>query len=264
METTKSLSFKSILLIIVLAVIYSLVGNMSFKIFSKQLLWISENTHTLIQGTLVVNLIAIVVFGLVIFKFLKLKLSDLYLSKKALVDGVISTLILWILVQITILTFNLITSEAITWSSFTYTKIGSLIAQLFGNALYEEFIFRAFLIVQLFVFFKEKLSNTKALIIAIILSQLVFALVHIPNRFLIESNQNLIVDLLQLFMGGIIGALIFIKTKNLIYLSGFHALTNMPFNIFDTSISSELLTLLFGILIAIFWKYLILKNRVLC
>jgi len=82
---------------------------------------------------------------------------------------------------------------------------------------------------------------------------LFFAFVHIPNRILTDYTENMILDSLQIFIDGIIGALIFIRTKNLVFLIGFHALVNSPLVIINSGITIELIILILAIIIVIFW-----------
>lgn len=256
----KALKTKYIVLVICMAIAYSILGNMSFKILSKQLLWISNETNGLIQGTLVINIIGVILFSIVIFKLLKLALIDFLIDKQSLINGIKAIGLLWAITQVIILGLTLFNSQPINWHTFSSREFGNLFAQLFGNAPYEEFVFRGFLLIQIFIILNVKGKRFKSLIISIIISQIIFTIVHIPNRLLIDMEENLFLDSIQLFLGGVIGALIFIRTKNLIYLIGFHAFTNVPFNIFQSSASPELITLILGLLIAILWNKIFHKQ----
>lgn len=245
----------------IMAIVFSIVGNISFSVFSKQLWLISNNTNQIIQGTLIVNLIGIVLFSLVFAKVIKLKLTSFFLDKKSVFQGIKAVIILWCLIQIILIATSFFMNHNIELENINNNQIGSFISQLFGNALFEEFVYRGFFLIQLFLIFKVKLTNKKALLVSIILSQLIFALIHIPNRIIVDLTDNLLIDTVQVFIGGIIGALIFIRTKNLIFLIGFHALANVPINLIKPTISIELLTLIIGISIAIFWNKLKLNSK---
>jgi len=227
---------------------------MSFKIFSNEFRWVYNQTNGLIQATLILNVLIIIILSIIIFSFFKLKLDDFFIDRKAFLNGLKAIFILWTLVQIVIVLISFVNNETLSWVTANNRKTGNFIGQLFGNALYEEFIFRGFFIIQLFLLFRPKKSNRKALLFSIIISQLIFAAVHIPNRLMADIEIDMVTDFLQLFLGGLVGAFIFVKTKNLIFLSGFHAFTNVPFNILSYSGSSEIITLIIGILISIFWN----------
>ncbi len=190
-----------------------------------------------------------------------MNLDSFFLDKKSILQGIKAVIILWCLIQIILVAASFFTNHSIELQHIKNNQIGSSISQLFGNALFEEFVYRGFFVVQLFLIFKTKLTNKKALLVSIILSQLIFALVHIPNRILVNMTDNLLANTIQVFIGGIVGALIFVRTKNLIFLIGFHAFANIPLNLIKTNFSAELVTLVLGIGIAIFWNKLKLNSQ---
>ena len=69
------------------------------------------------------------------------------------------------------------------WNRGATVVTGALIAQLLGNALYEEITFRGFLLPQLYLKL-ERWQDRPALRIAcaVLLSVAMFALIHIPIR----------------------------------------------------------------------------------
>lgn len=104
-----------------------------------------------------------------------------------------------------------------------------LAAQLFGNALYEEVAFRGFLLPQFFRRFR-RLGPAAAFVLAPLLSQLLFALAHVPNRLWVTGlvPANLPGSLIPLFVLGLYFALVYLLTDNLFAVVGLHSLINVP------------------------------------
>lgn len=107
-------------------------------------------------------------------------------------------------------------------------------SQLFGNALYEELFYRAFLISQLTLFFLKKMTSTPAILFAIICSCIIFALGHIPLLLINGTSIEAILldDMLGYFLRGVGYAVIFLLTKNIFVAVGIHALSNASPDIF--------------------------------
>lgn len=104
-----------------------------------------------------------------------------------------------------------------------------LLAQLVGNALYEEVAFRGFLLPQLLVKFR-RLGVAAAVALALLGSQALFALAHVPNRLWVTglSPAALPGALLPLFLLGIYFSVLYLVTDNLFAVVGVHALSNEP------------------------------------
>lgn len=109
--------------------------------------------------------------------------------------------------------------------------IGVFLAQLLGNALFEEVLFRGVLFQQIRLYLlRIGRSPEKALLLALVLSSAVFAAIHIPLR--INSGMALAAlpaELALLFALGLLLALLYWRTGNLYLVIGVHALSNAPF-----------------------------------
>jgi hypothetical protein len=111
--------------------------------------------------------------------------------------------------------------------------LGELLGQLFGNALYEEILFRGCLLVQLALWLtpRPQRPDRRAVLLALVLSQLVFALQHIPNRLAFAAWPDAAAaagDLAMLLVAGLFFAGVFLRTGNLLVAVGVHALGNCP------------------------------------
>ncbi|MEZ6138352.1 MAG: CPBP family intramembrane glutamic endopeptidase [Pirellulaceae bacterium] len=109
---------------------------------------------------------------------------------------------------------------------------GRVLAQLFGNALYEELLFRAFFLTQFFLQLRaRKWSNATSLVIAIIASQALFAIMHIPNRLYkgsYDSIAGIIFDQSALFLFGLYYAIVLMAFRTLTVPVILHAFWNAP------------------------------------
>ena len=56
---------------------------------------------------------------------------------------------------------------------------GLFVGQIFGNALYEEIVYRGFLTVQVYLLL-ERLGRNLAMVLAVVMVQAIFATIHIP------------------------------------------------------------------------------------
>ncbi len=107
--------------------------------------------------------------------------------------------------------------------------LGPLLAQLAGTALMEETLYRAFLWPQLRLRLVAVLPARSASVLALIASQAIFALMHIPIRiYQGAALADLGGMLAMLFASGIVLALVYAATRNLFIAVAIHALANAP------------------------------------
>lgn len=106
---------------------------------------------------------------------------------------------------------------------------GALIAQLLGTALMEETVFRAWLWPQLTRRFAQWQPPRYAWLLGLLVSQGLFALLHIPARLSGgASPADVAAMVAMLFVIGLVFALIYAATRNLFFVVGLHALGNAP------------------------------------
>lgn len=106
---------------------------------------------------------------------------------------------------------------------------GPLLAQLFGTALMEETLYRAFLWRQLELAFGSSMPPLRARIGALLVSQAIFAVMHIPIRiYQGAALQELGGMLLMLLASGLVLAAVYAATRNLFVAVAIHALANAP------------------------------------
>lgn len=200
---------------------------------------IERLTNGWVQATLIFSLarFALVALGVAMLVG-KLRPVDLGLRWDKLLRGALVVLGLWIVMQLIGLLPNLIASGKMALSPIwgpgrTNLVAGEVIAQFLGNAFAEEVIFRGFLLTQVYLLLRGKISGRGwRVTAAVLISQLIFSLSHIPQRLTGSySLPALLVSLLVVWVTGIVFALLYLRTENIFTVVGLHALVNAPVTI---------------------------------
>lgn len=191
--------------------------------------WLPNITGRFITQTLVTYLILYLVFiYLLLIKGSKIKPIELGLDKSKLKSGILLTLALFLILQLYGALYSyfvfgkLIVAQGMTkWTAVA----GNYIALFFGVALFEEVVFRGFLIPQVFIRLNSNKTKRSKMILALVISQVLFSLVHIPIRLVNGIDiVTLIISLCALFIIGVVFAFIYLLTENLFLAMGVHAL----------------------------------------
>ena len=223
---------------------------------------IAQATSGLILPTLVFYLLSILLIVIILFiLFGKLKLKDLGIELAKIRQAFLVLILLWIIINIVFAISSLIVDGAVNWHSSWNEKgilvvIGVFLGQIFGNAFYEEIAFRGFLLPQLYLklngFYKNSIK--KKILLALILSQLYFALIHIPHRLANDIHGSaLIIDLIVTFIMGIIFALYYLRTKNLLLVIGIHSILNYPTALVASPVDGQIISGILILLLLVFW-----------
>lgn len=253
---TQEVSGRLLLLIVLIHVV--LTSFINLVVFPSG--WfdpLTGATGGLINGTLQAYLVFFLVMGFLWLKQCGFGPGDLALHRSKLLVGFIVLVAAYAFQQITPLfhgqELKLVSSWGTRWSGILGGFFGG---QLLGNSLYEEVFFRAFLISQLTLLIRRRLNwgFYKCLISSLVLSQLIFALVHIPNRiYSLGSDYNLqyfLQDQGMLFTIGILMSLLFLLSNNLFIPIGIHAMANSSPDIFQGTDFSLTLALVFIVSVA--------------
>lgn len=206
---------------------------LSFPFFQT----LQENTKGWISPILVGAGIANFLFCFLFLKVGHFSLRSLGLKREKFFVGVFFTFVIWGFSQIAFIVESYLSNQSIVWNPdwwhWRYV-FGDFVAQILGNALLEEVIFHGFLLIQFRIFF-EKCSLRYAQIFALVLSQILFALAHIPGRVYMGVYHNFSVAFGEqcfLFLLGILWSLLFLRTQNIFIVIGVHALNNTPVALF--------------------------------
>jgi uncharacterized protein len=255
-EVNQSKTFRIILVLIsdILLTIFIV-----FVVFTKN--WLDPIeilTLGLINVTLIVNLGLIGINGSIIFFRNEIKPKDVGLIKSKILTAIIIIAIIWGLIQLFNLIIMLIQIQTIqvnpSWEiDGIIPYLGDFVSQIFGNALYEEMIFRGFLISQFYILFRKKVKSPKiTLLLSLFVSQGLFALKHIPIRLLGGvMGVDLILNLLLLLGLGFVFAIIYLRTNNLFITIGIHSLYNVSLSLFNVEGIFGLL--IFTIILLVIW-----------
>lgn len=202
---------------------------------------IAKSTNGWINETLAANLFGLVL-EVVIFLCIIAKLSpkDLGLTKNKLLAGLIGTFLFWLAINIVDLGMTLLTHSSLTFNNDIFTNpnvvFGEFLSQIFGNALLEEVLFRGFLLVQIYLLLKKVYNNTSRIGYAMLISQSIFAAIHIPNRIYSGLvGMDFIYDFIVLVILGVIFSLLYVLTKNLFFVIGVHSLMNVQIMFWNSS-----------------------------
>jgi uncharacterized protein len=144
---------------------------------------LSYATDGLLNVTFWANIIMLIaVVGGVIFTLGHLKPRNVGLRLADVRTGVLFTLVLWASVNLLVVAGVALKGVPLAldpeWSK-PVANAGLFVGQIFGNALYEEIVYRGFLTVQVFLLL-QKLGGNIAMVIAVVLVQAIFATIHVP------------------------------------------------------------------------------------
>ncbi len=215
--------------------------------------WLYRGTGWLVNGTMLVYLVDYAFLWLIVVWWGGLRRRDLGLDWSKLKSGQLWTLALWVTMQCVHAVITLAIGDPLqfnpAWAERGVTLVlGLLIAQLLGNALYEEMVFRHLFVSQIFSRCGILQSQAIRLIVVLLITQLFFAAIHIPHRL---ANGVALAALPEhlgwLLLMGLLYSWGYLQTRNLFFVVGWHALSNEPTMIIQQSTNPK--EPLFGLVI---------------
>jgi membrane protease YdiL (CAAX protease family) len=231
---------------------------------------IQDISRGLIHRTLLLNTLLLLgaVYG-VLIRYGGMRALDLGMDINKLPPAAILGALIWVFVQLIQGLVGYITNGTITidptWNTDATSNIGLFIGMLFGTALYEEIGFRGYLLTQFINKLNKPWSKVYTISLALIISQALFTLLHIPWMIMNRGWTTAIIpDLLfSVFMNGIIYGLFYLRTKNLFFVIIVHALGNAPIGLIEAPIDPSSITLLLAIICYIAWPFIkqIIQHR---
>lgn len=202
---------------------------------------LASATGGLFTGSLFANLVFIgVLVVLIILRLGGLRPYDVGVIPRNIPRGILWTVGIWAVAQGIQLLAGLLEHGTVSlrpeWANPGF-MLGMILTQLGGNALFEEIAYRGFLFPQLYLRFTALHGHARGrVLVALLLSQGLFALSHIPNRiYLGMTPEEIALDLLMLLGWGTLYTFIYTRTDNLFIVVGIHALGNTPTSLFTTS-----------------------------
>ena len=235
LETVRPTTWRLLALAIVASVGALLLSN--YVLFhgrvGEWLGWLKSAMSGWVSSTLVVSLLTLAIFGAVVLGIARLRPADVGWNARSAGVGLIVTLGLWIAMQAVLLLVVLLSGQSLAlhrdWTDRGVGFVlGGLLAQLLGNALTEEIQFRGFFLPQFYLKAAARYRRGMALAIALVGSQALFALSHIPNHVFVKHMTVLeaLAQQLGLFFAGFLLAAAFHVTRNLFIAVGIHGLSN--------------------------------------
>ncbi len=216
---------------------------------------VARSTHGCIQPTLVVNLgLIVLLIGGVLGLGGRLSPRRLFGSLRQVFPAILWTCALWGITQligVVVLSIQGGLTLDSSWDLYGVSWVlGGLLAQLAGNALLEEIAYRGFLLPQTHRRLSAIRRPALRIFAAVLISQAVFALIHIPNRMYTGLPlASYPMDLVRLLGLGALFAVIYLRTGNLLLAVGIHALLNRPTSLIDFPSSSTALLILTALLL---------------
>lgn len=257
MFTVKEVPWKIILVFLIASTVLASVINLVLfpsPFFDP----IERATGGLIDATLQANSLNILLFSLIVFGWGKLRPIDVGLDWMKIAQGLSLTALIWIMTQALVLLINWINGDIhldpVWGQRGATTVIGGLIAQLLGNAFFEEMSYRGFYLSQFYL--KFKMQNEKWRSVWSVLAMLIlFILSHIPNRiFAGYTLADIPSDFALLFIWGLFFTIIYLVSGNLFLAIGIHALLNKPTMITESTFPAAMLvSILTLILLVMLW-----------
>jgi membrane protease YdiL (CAAX protease family) len=193
-------------------------------------------TGGLLDFTLMTSVVLqLAVIGVILMGVGRLRPASLGLVAARIPAAAGWTVLAWAVAQLVTVLVGSIAGETVRvhdhWTRGPWTRpAGDWTSQLVGNALLEEVLFRGFLLPQCVWravrWFKDAPDRTRVAI-ALVVSQAVFALGHLPFNMVNGSGMGQGMLLAQFAMGLILSG-VYLRTGNLFLAVGLHAATNNP------------------------------------
>jgi len=242
-DALREASWATVVAVVIAGAAAVTLFHLTLPAISDALLPVFEATGGLVEVTLLANLaFVVVIVGGIVLRFGGLRPRDVGLVREAVPLGIGITAGTWLLVQVTGVAALILRGESLALADSlirfgVLPVLGGFLGQVLGNALYEEIVYRAFLLPQLakkFTRLPRSVSPRTAVLLALLASQVIFTLVHVPGRLAggVEVG-DLPVFLAAPFVLGVLFALIYVRTGNLFVTVGLHALINDPVLLVD-------------------------------
>ncbi len=229
---------------------------------------ISRLSGGVLPLTFLFYVVTLAVMLLVMFGIQRLKPADIGLVWANVYGGVLTYLAIWVGYQILLAGLSIVSGGHIRletmWSTAAdYPLIaGRFITYVFGTALTEEIIFRGYLLPQCWLALRTIGRPWPRLGLALLISQGIFALVHIPATLLQGASiGDLLIHLVSLFVLGVLLALVYLQTRNLFVVVAIHSLSDWPMPLFHQSVLGDLSLLSFVALVAVLLLWPIITRQ---
>jgi uncharacterized protein len=233
--------------------------NIGYRVFRDAKVAIYVNSAHLITPTLigaglffVVTLLGLVTLG-------RLRPSDLGWQRSRVGAGLLATAGVWLAFQLVELVAALAFGTALRlspdWTAADRaTTVGIFLGVALGVAPGEETFFRGFLLPQIQLKFGH-VTATTAVVLAVLVSQLIFGLFHLPNLLMANGGKvdtsapDIAVQLGLDFLIGVVYAGLYLQTGNLFLVIGIHTLQDAGTSLLATPIDPALVIFMLAVVL---------------
>lgn len=231
-----------------------LAGDAARRVLEASGGWINDNL-------VFFAVLGAVVIGGVLRGMGGLRPEDLGLEWRQLRQGVWTLVGLWVAIQLLAATASLATGRGVTlngiWAQHgPGTVLGFALAMVLGTALFEEVYFRGNLLPQLALRMGGVLHSDRGRLAAAVLAcAVIFALWHLPTLLLNRSlaGAALAGSLANMFIGGVLLSLVYLRTANLFVAIAVHALVNAPTLLPSSPLPGSLVAGILGLVLLVAW-----------
>jgi uncharacterized protein len=221
--------------------------NLTLRFYLRWYTAIERSTGYLVTPTLLATAVLVAAVLIGVIRGGRLSWSDIGWRSERLVPGLAAAVTVWLASQFVEIVACYASGDdphiAASWTGAGWAVVvGGLLAQALGTAPAEETFYRGFLLPQIWLKLTARPSARLAL--AITLSQVVFALSHLPNLILGLSasldSAGIAVQVVTDFLIGLLLAVLYLRTGNLFLVMGIHALIDAPTPLIAPVISPSL------------------------
>ena len=190
----------------------------------------------------------VVIFG---WAICGLRARDMGIRWSQWKEGVVVTLVMWVVIEGVLAGSVWVLGRRLTWDPLwarltPAAIVANVVYYFLGVALFEEVFYRGFMVPQFFHVFHERFPKWSR-VMAVLTSQLLFALSHIPHYPMPFPKP---VGLGILWLTGIVLAWMWLRTGNLFIVVGWHGLMDFPLHLVKTPQNvPEGITYLVGVLL---------------
>jgi membrane protease YdiL (CAAX protease family) len=139
---------------------------------------------------------------------------------------------LWIVAHAVVVGGATVAGHGFHWVSVSAVSLaGSFLEAIVGSAVIEEVIYRGFLLVQVYLVMRmaSRAKPATAFGIAVVLVQCYFAVSHVPAGMRMGLDPvTLALYVVEVGLVGVVLAMLFVRSGNIIVPIGAHALLNAP------------------------------------
>jgi len=222
---------------------------------------LADQTYLLVLGTLIYAAWLGLLY--LLKKRDRLHWKHLSLTKPDITRGLLAGMLVYVLVNAVLATIVLAGGRQLVFSK-EFSTIAAFLSGLsifalniFVGAFIEEIINRVYLVPQAYKLFSVWVKNRfVSLLIAVGLTQVLFALLHLPaDIFRFNLNGAALLNRQEdLFLSGILYAIIYLRTRNVVFVAIYHAFLNYNFTILHTDLPLTTIHNVVLLFMLIFWN----------